>query len=131
MEERNEPQTELILNVKAQMQKELQMDIDLEELVENGPVYAELGAGYTEKAYIRGPGIYVHPVLFIYKGRNEKHCLNVLSKICNFYKKNRKVPKGETYSGRGLQVAAEPNKIGRQEDGQVLYSCIINYKISY
>ena len=31
----------------------------------------------------------------------------------------------------GLQVAAEPNKIGRQEDGQVLYSCIINFKISY
>ena len=75
----------------------------------------------------------IHPVLFIIKrpGDDEPDCIERLAQICNHYKRKRKPPKGTTYQALGLQVAAEPNKIGRQEDGQVLYSCIINFKISY
>ena len=31
----------------------------------------------------------------------------------------------------GLDIAAGPNKAARYQDGNVLYSCIINFKISY
>lgn len=126
-----EPQSELILNVKKDIKKQFDIDINLNELSEDGQVYAELGAGYIEKKYVRGPGLYVYPVLFMCKSADEPYGLETLSKICNYYLKKRKPPLGETYSGNGLQVAAEPNKAGRQEDGQVLYSCIINFKIWY
>ncbi len=126
-----EPQRELPLKVKEYIQTKLNIGINLDELANDGQVYAELGAGYTEKKYTRGPGIYVHPILFITKGKNEEACIERLAKICNHFKATRNVPSGGCYSGRGLQVAAEPNKIGRQEDGMVLYSCIINFKLSY
>ena len=126
-----EPQTELILQIKEQVQGKLNIGINLRELANDGQVYAELGAGYTEKKYTRGPGIYVHPVLFMAKSTDESGCIEILSRICNYFKTSRKVPTGSIYQGRGLQVVAEPNKVGRQEDGMVLYSCIINFKISY
>lgn len=126
-----EPQTDLILQVKEQIQDKLDIGINLRELSNDGQVYAELGAGYTEKKYTRGPGIYVHPILFMAKSMDEPDCIERLSRICNYFKTNQKVPASDSYQGRGLQIAAEPNKVGRQEDGMVLYSCIINYKLSY
>lgn len=126
-----EPQSELLLRVKEKIEEQLKLNISRKELAEDGQVYIELGAGYTEKKYVRGPSVYIHPILFICKSSDEGYCLDTLSGICNLFKRTRKTPAGETYSGMGLQVAAEPNKIGRQEDGQVLYSCIINYRIMY
>lgn len=126
-----EPQRELPLQIKAYIENNLDLEINLDELANDGRIYAELGAGYIEKQYTRGSGVYVHPVLFITKGKNEEACIERLARISNHFKNKRKVPPGKSYTGRGLQVAAEPNKIGRQEDGMVLYSCIVNFKLSY
>lgn len=129
-----EAQTELMTKIQEDIEKNLpEIDIALSELSDDQRIYMELGAGYTEKRYLNGPGIFTHPVLFIIKrpGDDEPDCIERLAQICNHYKRKRKPPKGTTYQALGLRVAAEPNKIGRQEDGQVLYSCIINFKISY
>ena len=64
-------------------------------------------------------------------GQEEAECLERLSEICNHYQRTRKPPAGKTYQARGLDIAAGPNKAARYQDGNVLYSCIINFKISY
>ena len=128
-----EPQKELMLILKTLIEEKLDFPISLEELSSDGEVYAELGAGYTEKKYMNGPGLIVCPVMFLTIGADEPACIDRLGKITNYLKRTpaRAMPKGSTYSWRSCTVAAEPNKIGRREDGQVLYSCIVNCKICF
>lgn len=127
-----QPQTELMFNIRDDIDANIEgLSVALSELKDDGRVYAELGAGYADKVYTRGKGLYVHPVLFICKGNNEPEIIEKLSKIANYYKAGRKPPKGGSYTAVGLQVAAEPGKIERQEDEQLLYSCAINFKIIY
>lgn len=127
-----QPQTELMLNIRDDIDKNIiGIEVALSELKDDGRVYAELGAGYVEKTYTRSSRLYVHPVLFICKGNDEPAIIEKLSMIANYYKSKRKPPKGQAYTAIGLQVAAEPGKIGRQEDEQLLYSCAVNFKIIY
>lgn len=124
-----EPQTELMLNIKR-IVEEIGVLLNLAELPKNGGVYAELGA-ITEKLYIRGPGLCTCPVLFMCKRPAEPDCLDELSKISNYFSRRRRFPNGENYQFRGLKVASGPHKTGRTEDGQPVYSCIVNFQISY
>ncbi len=129
-----QPQTELLMNIRDEIERELKdIRIALSELSDDGRIYMELGDGRVEKEYFRGPSVGVYPVLFLIKRPAEKEpdCVEALSGICNYYKKKWKSPSGGSYQARGAVIASEPNKAGRQEDGNVLYSCIINFKISY
>ena len=130
-----QPQTELITNIKNDIEKNFPSigGVSLEELSDDGRMYIEIGAGTVDKKYIRGPVESMVPVLFMLKrpGSKEAKCLNDLSKVCNYYQKTRKPPAGESYKARNADIAAGPSKSARYEDGQVLYSCIINFKISY
>lgn len=103
------------------------------ELTDDGRIYLEIGAAVTEKKYTRGPSLWRVPVMFLIRrpGQEEKECLERLSEICNDYQRVRKPPAGKSYQARGLEIAAGPNKAARYQDGNVLYSCMINFKISY
>lgn len=129
-----QPQTALILKIRDELETRFpDIGVALTELSDDGRIYLEIGAGITEKKYVRGPALFSIPILFLIKRpeREEAECLENLSEICNYYQKSRKSPADESYQGRGLEVATGPNKAARYEDGQVLYSCIINFKISY
>ncbi|MCI6044257.1 hypothetical protein MR857_13235 [bacterium] len=125
-----EPQTELMLNIKGIVKQNLDMDLNLSELPKDGGLYAELGP-VMEKGYIRGPGLLTVPVLFMCKHTDEAYCLNELSKVSNYFSRNHRLPNGESYQFRGLKVASGPHKTGRTEDGQIVYSCIVNIQISF
>ncbi|MCI5650358.1 MAG: hypothetical protein MR332_13215 [Fusicatenibacter sp.] len=125
-----EPQTELMLNIKGIVKQNLDMDLNLSELPQNGGLYAELGP-VMEKGYIRGPVLLTAPVLFMCKHADEAYCLNELSKVSNYFSRNRRLPNGDVYQFRGLKVASGPHKTGRTEDGQTVYSCIVNIQISF
>lgn len=127
-----EPQTELMLNIKGIVEEKLQIPLNLSELPKDGGVYAELGATF-EKRYVRqrGSGLCTCPVLFMCKRPVEPDCLDELSKISNYFSRQRRLSDGDTYRFRGLKVASGPHKTGRTEDGQTVYSCIINFQISY
>lgn len=127
-----QPQTELMVNLKELIENKIQIPVNLAELSDDGRVYAELGAGGNVRRYIRiKAGIYSYPVLFMTKGADEPGCIERLSKICNYMKAHKKFPNGNSYQFRNLKVDSEPNKAGRQEDGQVVYSCIIKFEIYY
>lgn len=126
-------QTELMLGIRDSVKEITGTEAVLTELTDDGRIYMEIGAGVTEKKYVRGPSLGMVPVMFLIKrpGAEEVECLEKLSEICNYYQAKRKPPGGESYQPRGLDIAAGPSKSARYQDGNVLYSCIINFKISY
>lgn len=128
-----QPQTELIRNICDKVQEVTGIDAATNELTDDGRIYLEIGAAVTEKKYTRGPSLWRVPVMFLIRrpGQEEKECLERLSEICNDYQRVRKPPAGKSYQARGLEIAAGPNKAARYQDGNVLYSCMINFKISY
>lgn len=126
-----EPQTELMLNIKEIVENRLQISLNLFELPKDGGVYAELGPT-MERRYIRkGPGMCTCPVLFMCKRPVEFDCVDELSKISNYFSRQGRLPNGKSYQSRGLKVSSGPHKTGRTEDRQPVYSCIINFQISY
>lgn len=128
-----QPQTELIRNICDKVQEVTGIDAATNELTDDGRIYLEIGAAVVEKKYTRGPSLWRVPVMFLIRrpGQEEKECLERLSEICNDYQRARKPPAGKGYQARGLEIAAGPNKAARYQDGNVLYSCMINFKISY
>lgn len=125
-----EPLTELMLNIKGMVENQLKISLNLTELPKDGGVYAELGPSTTKK-YLRGPGLTTCSVLFMCKNSVEPDCLDQMSKIANYFSHLRRLPDGISYQFRGLTVASGPHKTGRTEDGQPVYSSIINFQISY
>ena len=124
-----EPLEELMLNIKKKCGEDLKEELNLAERPEKGGLYAELGAA-TEKRYIRMSIREIHaPVLLMCKGTDEPESIRVLSRICDYMKKNKQKLKGLTYRVKGISVQSGPHKTGRMEDGQVVYSSIINFEI--
>lgn len=117
-----------MLNIKKKCQEEHQEEVNLAELPKDGGTYAELGVS-TEKRYIRSSRTIMAPVLFMRKGTVEPECIRILSKICTYMKKNKRKLDGITYRVKRVDVQSEPHKTGRMEDGQPVYSCVINFEI--
>ena len=107
------------------------IEVSLRELPASGGIYAELSAGYPDAQYYDKTTIRIIPVLFLAKYRSQKECMDSLSAICAYLHKLHQFPQGETFAWLDATTATEPNKIGRQEDGRYIYSCIINCKIFY
>ena len=128
-----QPQTELVLNIGDKVKEITGIEAVFNELTDDGRIYLGIGGAVTEKKYVRGPALCMVPIMFLIKrpGKEEDACLEHLSEICNYYQLTRKPPAGGTYQARGLDIATGPNKAARYQDGNVLYSCIINFKISY
>lgn len=123
-----EPLEELMLNIKRTCREELQEEVNLAELPNDGGTYAELGAS-MEKRYIRCNRILMAPVLFMRKGTVEPECIRILSKICSYMEKNKRKIDGVTYRVKQVDIQSGPHKTGRMEDGQPVYSCIIYFEI--
>lgn len=123
-----EPLEELMLNIKRKCREELQEEVNLAELPNDGGTYAELGVS-MEKRYIRCNRIFMAPVLFMRKGTVEPECIRILSKICSYMEKNKRKIDGVTYRVKQVGIQSGPHKTGRMEDGQPVYSCIIYFEI--
>ena len=62
---------------------------------------------------------------------NSAECLELLSGLCAMALAMGRPPEGTSYEAAGLEISSAPGKAARYEDGTVLYSCIINFKIIY
>ena len=126
-----EPQVELLnLIVKTAWDK-LEISVSLDGLPSDGGVAAELAAGYNDGYYYDKSSIRILPVLFLSKSKDQQACVNDLSRICNYFHPLKTYPAAESFSWLDAVTATEPNKTGRQEDGQYIYSAIINMKIYF
>lgn len=109
----------------------LSHSIDLEELNPSGGIYAELGEGFSDTIYYDKSAVKVLPVLFLCRDSDQKNGMEQLSNICNYLQKLKEYPNGETFSWLDTEIAKEPNKIGRDEDGVYNLSCILNCKVYF
>lgn len=127
------PQTELLelIAKTAEENCELDTEISLKELPAAGGLYAELGDGFLDTAYYDKSTVKVIPVLFLCRHRDQKRGLEELAVISSYFQGLKKYPQGETFAWLDTEIAKEPNKIGRDEDGVYHFSCILNCKIYY
>ena len=125
------PLTELLDKLADTIKDGCGIEISLQELPASGGVYAELSAGYPDAQYYDNTAVRIIPVLFLAKYKSQKECMDSLSNICAYLRKLHPYPQGNTFAWLDARAATEPNKIGRQEDGRYIYSCIINCKIFY
>lgn len=109
----------------------LDKSISLDELPAEGGMYAETGEGFPRDQYYSRTEIKVIPVLVLSRDVSQARCLERLEKICNYYQRLKKYPKGELFSWLNVEIAKYPSKIGRDEDGKYHYSCILNCALYY
>ncbi len=126
-----EPQVELLNLIIETVQNDLGLSISLDGLPADGGICAELAAGYNDGLYYDKRAIRILPVLFLSKNKDQQACVNDLSRICNYFHPLKTYPAAESFSWLDAVTATEPNKTGRQEDGQYIYSAIINMKIYF
>ena len=122
----DEPQVELLELITSEIEKECSLPVSLDELPPDGGIYAEWSAGYIERMYFDKTAIRIMPLLLLCKNIDQKKCLNDLCKICNYLHSARQYLQGKNVAWKDATTATEPNKVGRQEDGQYIYSCVIN-----
>lgn len=122
----DEPQVELLELITNEIENGCGLSVSLNELPPDGGLYAEWSAGYIERMYFDKTAIRIMPLLLLCKNIDQKKCLNDLCKICNYLHSARQYLQGKNVAWKDATTATEPNKIGRQEDGQYIYSCIIN-----
>lgn len=127
------PQTEFmkVLVETAEQNCTLDSHISLKELSAENSLYAELGAGFTNVTYYDKSTEKTFPVLFLCRNANQERCLEQLADICNYLQRLKKYPSGEIFHWLDTEIAKEPSKIGRDEDGVYHYSCILNCKLFY
>ena len=131
--ERNvaQPLTEFQDQLVDWLKTDLNLEISLDELPPGGGLYAETGASQTVSSYYDKTALWTIPVLFLSKNADQKAGMENLSMICNFLHKRKSYPSGQSFAWKDAQTVTQPNKIGRDEDGKYLHSCIVNCKIYF
>lgn len=109
----------------------LDTDISLEELPEEGGLYAELGDGFAESIFYDKGTVKMIPVLFLCRHSDQRRGLEELCEISGYLQRLKKYPQGKSFSWLDTEIVKEPGKIGRDEDGCWHFSCILNCKIYY
>lgn len=120
-----------LLTSTAEENCNLDSQISLDELSASNSLYAELGEGFTETTYYNKTTVKTVPVLFLCRNTSQQRCIEQLSDICNYFQRLKQYPQGEAFTWLNTEIAKEPSKIGRDEDGTWHYSCILNNKLYY
>ena len=127
------PQIEFLELLCETAEKNCSLDsaVSLDELPVDGGVYAELGEGFGDTLYYDKSAVRIIPVLFLCRDSDQVRGMEQLCSICNYLQGLKQYPEGKTVSWLDAEVAKEPNKIGRDEDGTYHFSCILNCKIYF
>lgn len=125
------PQTELMDLIRKVALEACGIDLNLDSTPAKGGMSAELAPGYTDSLYYDKRSIRTIPVLFLSKGKDHEKCVDQLCRLCNHLHGLKSYPQSKGFVWIDAVTATEPNKIGRQEDGQWLYSAIVNMRIYF
>lgn len=126
-----EPQVELMNLVQKVIQEDCEITVCMSGTPNNGGISMELSSGYNDSLYYSKEAIKVIPILFLSKDKDQQKCATKLCRICNYLQSLKQYPQSDGFSWLDAVTATEPNLVGRQEDGQWIYSAIINAKIYF
>ena len=128
-----EPQIEAINKVIDTLESNLELfdTIHIDGLPSGGGISCEISPGYNKDIYLNKKSSKVIPLLFLCKGKDQIQVYDTLCKIGNYLQGLKNYPNGSGFSWESAEVATEPNKIGKQSDGQYIYSCIIDITLYF
>lgn len=106
-------------------------NILLDELPTNGGLYAELGPSYNEALYYNKGSIRLVPVIFLAKSIDQAWCVRELSRIGDYFQSKKKYPQKAGCRWLDATISSGPSKVGRQEDGQFIYTSTVNMKFYF
>lgn len=113
------------------IQRELNLEISLYELPADGGLYAESGAPALQCMYMNKSCLWKIPVLFLSKRKDQQQGLKELEQISMHLHYRKNYPDGTRYGWADASIITPANKIGRDEDGQYLHSCIVNCLVCF
>ena len=120
-----------LLEVLKDMLCDIQIaDISFSEIPVGGGIYAEISGDRNETVYYDKKGIHEHTVIFYCKNTNQKYCIDTLVAICNYFNRLKKYKQCDIFQILNIN-ANSLKRIGQLEDGQFLYTCILNCKLYY
>lgn len=125
------PQVELMELIRREAAAGCGIEVCLDGTPADGGVSAELAPGYTDALYYDKSAIRTVPVLLIGKDKDQAGCADRLCRICNHLQRLKQYPQADGFTWLDATTATEPNKVGRQEDGQWIYSAIVNTRIHF
>lgn len=101
------------------------------QLPSDGGITVEINAGYLETQYLNRQGRHVLPLLFLCKHKNQSIAFDTLCRIVNYFQRLRTYPAGVCFAWETMEVANEPTYVTYENNGQYIYSCIINATIYF
>ena len=125
------PQVELLELIRKEISDSCKMPLRLDGMPAKGGISAELAPGYTDSLYYDKSAIRIIPVLFMSKGKDQRTVVNDLCQVCNCLQRLKTYPQTDGFVWLDVETATEPNLVGRQEDGQYMYSAVMNAKIYF
>lgn len=127
------PQVEMIHVVLSDIEANLSLfdRIRMNGLPSEGGISCEINQGYMKDIYLNKKVSKVIPLLFLCKHKNQITVYDTLCKIGNYLQDLKVYPKGTAFEWLNADVSSEPGLLEKQEDGQYIYSCIINITIYF
>lgn len=125
---------ELIIELIAMIQDaglELSDTIDIGQLPEDGGIRFQFGPGTTNKTWLNKGNESTVVILGLAKNTNQLTALQDLDKICYYVESQKSYP----ILTNGIEIvdvmtATRPQWVDKEDNGQYIYSMILNVKIS-
>jgi len=128
-----EPQVEMMNVVLDTVESNIELFdmIRINGLPAGGGISCEISPGYNKDIYLNKQSSKVIPLLFLCKNMNQITALNTLCMIGNYLQGLKEYPNGTSFEWMNAAVSSEPSKVGQQEDGQYIYSCVVDITIYF
>ncbi|MDF2950785.1 MAG: Bacteriophage minor capsid protein [Anaerocolumna sp.] len=128
-----EPQGEALNIVISTLEDNLSLfsTIRISSLPTDGGISCEISPGYNQDIFLNKKANKVIPLLFLCKNSNQIAVYDTLCKIGNYLQGLKEYPNGATFEWLNAEVSSEPSLVGKQENGQYIYSCIVDITIYF
>lgn len=119
---------EILRLVLQTVEENCNLTIRTDELPESDGIYAELAEGKLERLYSDKTAIWIVPIRFFCNHSDQDTCIQNLQRICNYLHRLEAYPHS---SWMDSTILIQPYRIGKQENGQYQYSCMIHNKFYF
>ena len=92
----------------------------------DGGCSAQIAPSRTDTIFLDRSSLQVLSILVFGKGKDQQLVLNNLFSICNTLSKLTAYPTDTGWKVTSIEVATPPSPVGKQEDGQWIFSCILD-----
>jgi hypothetical protein len=105
--------------------------IKIDGLPTDGGISCEIAPGYNKNIFLNKQSDKIIPLLFLCKNMNQLTVIDTLCSIGNYLQGLKAYPNGATFSWLNAELKSGPSLVGKQDDRQYIYSCIVDITIYF